>query len=243
MEQVTSLAHKVTRRVKRAARELLGPSRRPNDPASPLPVARLFDLITSRPDVRLQLIGYQDGNVRPVELLTIAAIVSEQKPLCVLEVGTFNGHTTLHMALNSPTDAKIYTLDLPYEPSQTPRAVQIEDLKYVRSSDRQRRAYVGTPAFAKIHQLFGDSATFNFREAMGGEPVNLAFIDGSHSYKYVQNDTEKVLSIMAPGGIILWHDYDFRWPGVCQYLNELGSSLALRRIEDTTIVYHRVSEK
>jgi hypothetical protein len=115
MEQVTSLAHKVARRVKRAARELLGPSRRPNDSASPLPVARLFDLITSRPDVRLQLIGYQDGNVRPVELLTIAAIVSEQKPLCVLEVGTFNGHTTLHMALNSPTDAKIYTLDLPYE--------------------------------------------------------------------------------------------------------------------------------
>jgi hypothetical protein len=91
--------------------------------------------------------------------------------------------------------------------------------------------------------LVGDSANFNFREAVGGKPVNLAFIDGSHSYTYVRNDTEKVLPTMAPGGIILWHDYDFRGPGVCQYLNQLGSSLALRRVEDTTIVYYRVSEK
>ena len=72
--------------------------------------------------------------------------------------------------------------------------------------------------------------------------MNLAFIDGSQSYEYVKNDTEKVLPLMAPGGVVLWHDYDFRWPGVCRYLNERRNELSLRRIEDTTIGYHRVAK-
>jgi hypothetical protein len=48
----------------------------------------------------------------------------------------------------------------------------------------------------------------------------MAFIDGSHAYEYVLNDSEKVFAIMRGQGLILWHDYT-NWPGVWTALNEL----------------------
>ena len=63
------------------------------------------------------------------------------------------------------------------------------------------------------------------------------FIDGSHSYDYVRNDTKKALEILAPGGVVLWHDFVPGWPGVMEYLDELGARLPLQRIEGTALVY------
>ena len=36
----------------------------------------------------------------------------------------------------------------------------------------------------------------------------MAFIDGDHSSEYALNDTRKALSVLRPGGTILWHDYE-----------------------------------
>jgi hypothetical protein len=35
----------------------------------------------------------------------------------------------------------------------------------------------------------------------------LIFIDGCHTEKYVESDTRNALQQLAPGGIIVWHDY------------------------------------
>jgi hypothetical protein len=233
------MMRKVASKVRHAIKRIFAVAQPSHDISNQLAIVPLFNLIPSKPSVQLQLLGYQDGNVRPVELLTIGSIISESKPLRILEVGTFNGNTTLQMALNAPENAKVYTLDLPYGSHAGVLSINAKDLNYIRSRDRPHRAYVETDAGSKICELFGDSAKVNFSEMTGPLPVDLAFIDGSHSYDYVKNDTEKVFSIMAPGGIVLWHDYDFRWPGVCKYLNELNSSLAIWKIEDTTIAYHK----
>ena len=72
---------------------------------------------------------------------------------------------------------------------------------------------------------------------LNGELVDFAFVDGSHSYDYVKNDTEKLLRLLAPSGVIVWHDYCRAWPGVVRYLNELGTTLPLRYVDGTTLVY------
>ncbi len=51
------------------------------------------------------------------------------------------------------------------------------------------------------------------------------------------NDTEKVLDVLAPGGVVLWHDYVPGWPGVMEYLAELGDQLPLQQIQGTALVY------
>src|SRR5450432_3577351 len=53
------------------------------------------------------------GNVSIEELCKICLIVKYLKPLNILEIGTYNGMTTLQMALNAPSNSKVFTLDLP----------------------------------------------------------------------------------------------------------------------------------
>jgi predicted O-methyltransferase YrrM len=174
-----------------------------------------------------------EGNVALFELVLLAKLVREESPAAVFEIGTFNGRTAVALAANAPADAMVYTLDLPADKPTELRAV------------RKERAFVDKPvsgelvqgsAFAsKIRQLFGDSATFDFSPYQ----VDLVFIDGSHSYEYVMNDSMRALSMLRGGrGTLIWHDYG-EWEGVTRALNELHTSdprfAGLRHISGTTL--------
>jgi predicted O-methyltransferase YrrM len=61
---------------------------------------------------------------------------------------------------------------------------------------------------SRIEQVYGDSAKLDW-STLGG-PFDLVLIDGDHTTPYVLADTRKALSVLAAGGIILWHDYEWR---------------------------------
>jgi len=97
------------------------------------------------------------------------------------------------------------------------------------------QGFLGTDAARKITQLFGDSATFDFSPYR----AELIFVDASHAYDYVRNDSAKALALLADSrGVIVWHDYG-EWPGVTRALDELAKSDArfakLRWIRGTTL--------
>jgi predicted O-methyltransferase YrrM len=200
---------------------------------SPIPAVPLSGLVAPETSVTVSDFEGRDGNVDLYELLAICAIVRHRQPRVVLEIGTFDGNTTLQMAQNSPDDARIYTLDLPPE-GLAASTLDPHDRPYIDDEAKTVRRYERSPFAHKVVQCLGDSATFDFGSLPRPE---LAFIDGSHSYEYVKNDTEKVLSILAPDGIVLWHDYRPAWPGVIQYLDERSHDLALTRIQSTSLVY------
>src|ERR1700685_440212 len=50
---------------------------------------------------------------RSMETHFLATLVKELGPQTIFEIGTYNGFTTLHLAVNSPASCRIYTLDLP----------------------------------------------------------------------------------------------------------------------------------
>ena len=206
--------------------------------------AGLSTLLKTEPTVTLRSLAFLDGNVSPLEILTIAALVADSAPRCIFEIGTFNGNTTLQIAQNAPSESRVFTLDLPLGANgATAKSVDDEDIKYIRSAARPMRRYVGSPVAGKITELFGDSALLDYREALRGQEINFAFIDGSHSYEYVKSDTEHILAHLAPDGIVLWHDYHPFWSGVCKYLNELKSTRSLIHIEGTTLAYYRASDR
>lgn len=180
----------------------------------------------------------RDGNVSLYELLVICSLVRSRKPRTILEIGTFDGNSTLQMAVNSPDEAKIYTLDLPPDASSAQAKLDAKDHAYIEDRGKQlRRRYQDSSQAHKVTQLLGDSADFDFHSLFASSPVDLAFIDGSHSYEYVRNDTQKVLEVLADDGVILWHDYKPAWPGVVTYLEERRADLPLRRIEGTSLVF------
>jgi hypothetical protein len=53
------------------------------------------------------------------------------------------------------------------------------------------------------------------------------------------SDTSKALSMVRPGGLVLWHDYSPECPGVFRALNELARRVSLLHIRGTTLVAFR----
>jgi hypothetical protein len=90
-------------------------------------------------------------------------------------------------------------------------------------------------AAARITQLFGDSATFDWSAHAGR--AGLVFVDGSHAYDYVVADTDTALRLVANKGMVIWHDYGV-WDGVTRALQEIEGSrhLGLRHVRGTSLV-------
>nr|NGX27717.1 hypothetical protein [Chlamydiota bacterium] len=98
--------------------------------SSPIPCKGLEELIGCQ-SVRLENFFSRNGNLSPYEVMAIAAIITEEKPKRLLEIGTFDGNTTLQMALNAPDDAIIHTIDLPTGKMETREPVLESDLQFI----------------------------------------------------------------------------------------------------------------
>jgi len=102
----------------------------------------------------------------------------------ILEVGTFRARTTLALHLNCP-EAEIVSYD-----------IQVLDSPCRRLLPDQSKVELR-------HASFFDSA-----DDLRKEPAfDLVFVDGSHRLEDVIADSRLALELLAPGGIIVWHDY------------------------------------
>ena len=89
----------------------------------------------------------------------------------------------------------------------------------------------------RIERLLGDSATFDYSPYEGS--IDLVYIDGSHSYSYVKNDTEAAMGMLSPRGTIIWDDFP-GYAGVYAYLDEFaaGMSTTLLHVRGTRLVIY-----
>jgi predicted O-methyltransferase YrrM len=151
------------------------------------------------------------------ELLTLAGICRYIKPRRIFEIGTYTGSSTLVMAINTPHDTEIFTLDL-------------------QASEQIGSAFRNTTYSSKIHQLYGNSLTFDYTPYQ--QSMDLVLVDANHSYECVRSDTEKAFALLRPGGVIVWDDY--RWlechsecVGVTRFLNKFQARRPLSSLSGT----------
>lgn len=201
-----------------------------------LPVIELEELIGDEAEMKLTESDGIDGNVTDEELRTICRVVGWFKPETIFEIGTFDGRTTLNMAMNAPPSCRIYTLDLPRSKiSQTRLRIKTGDLKFI-NKERSGARFTDTPFEKRITQFYADSAGFDYSPFYNS--IDLIFIDGSHSYDYVVSDTRNCRKLLRNGkGIIIWHDYG--WHEVVKALNEFYRTdpffAGMKNIRGTTV--------
>lgn len=156
------------------------------------------------------------------------------QPKRLVEIGTAEGRTTINIALHSPQDSEVITLDLPPEaPSAEPE-----------SGDDYRQLGIPKPGILsknhplsqKIRLILADSTKFDWKPYEGS--VDFVFIDGAHDYESVQKDTENAMKIVRTGGVIIWHDYGVV-DGVTRCLNELATQLPICYISGTSLAHMR----
>lgn len=170
-----------------------------------------WEQVASSKPIRLAELEVKTGNMPVRELSLICGIIRKEKPLSIFEIGTMNGRTTLNMALNSPEACTIYTLDLPKD--ELNRTQYHISKRFRKLVDKEisgelflNQSAVDIPEKNKITQLLGDSGKFDFSPYYNS--IDFIFIDGSHDYEYVLNDSEVALKLLREEkGVILWHDY------------------------------------
>lgn len=194
--------------------------------------------VIPQPKVVLENFSTRNGNVSPYELMVLASIASSRQARRVLEIGTFDGNTTLQLALNTPEDAVVHTIDLPGEGAETAKPVLDSDVQFIHDTQKQQRKYKGSRVESKVIQHFGDSTCYDFQNFCSHGNPELIFIDGGHSFECVQSDTFRALDILSDTGCLLWHDYTPLFGGVFHFLTQLAKELPLVHIEGTHLVYY-----
>jgi predicted O-methyltransferase YrrM len=196
------------------------------------------------------------------DLISLCQLCHAIDPGAIFEIGTLRGYTALHMAMNSRSDCRIFTLDLPKNDSPEKRTANrglpendssknhpaksathpAVRLRTTLMDDLHSHMEVGeyyfhqTPHASRIHPLFGDSAAFDFSPYRG--KIDLFFVDGAHSYDYVRSDTENGLRCLRPGGVIAWHDFGrMGLNEVSKYVLELSRDLAVYSVPGGSLAF------
>jgi predicted O-methyltransferase YrrM len=133
------------------------------------------------------------------EILELGKILQASAPKRSLEIGTNYGGTLLLLCTLSPPDARIISVDLPSG-------------RFGGGYPRRK-----IPLFRKfptagqqLHLIRADSHAPETKERvlriLEGEPLDLLFVDGDHSYAGVQRDFEMYAPLVRSGGIVAFHD-------------------------------------
>jgi predicted O-methyltransferase YrrM len=182
-----------------------------------------------------------DGGTSDAEAWILAVLAKRARRM--FEFGTCTGKTAYLWARNSPPEARVVTVtlapdhlgDYTREAADDPADVEFA----LKESSHTEFLYSDSPVASKVEQLFADSKALDVSPWAGS--CDLVFVDGSHAYSYVVSDSAKALELVAPGGLVLWHDYagPRHAAGVYRALNELAERLPLVRLEGTTLVAYR----
>lgn len=157
-----------------------------------------------------------------MDMMFVVAAAKLKGSKHIFEFGTYMGRTTCGLASISD-DVEVITLNLPAE----------EDPRY---GPYLGRLIQESPYRDRIKQLFSDSREFD--TVPYASSMDYIFVDADHSYEGVKNDSIKAFEMLKPGGIIMWHDYAPKSPGVYGYLRELNIERPLIRIKNTSLVLY-----
>lgn len=211
-----------------------------------IPMARLSDIFPKDLEygaIKLSNFLGHWGNLSIESVCKIALIVKYFQPGMVFEFGTYNGMTTLQIALNTPSRSKIYTLDIGDNRKISPEHSLNTVDEYVANVFRYKFGtsvgsyFSGSIASSKITQIIADSAMYDFS---GFErKMDFIFIDAAHDYKNKKRDTENAFMMLKTNGIILWDNYlDILYPDLTKYLFELSSNVKLYHLKGTSLVVY-----
>ena len=202
---------------------------------------RVFPAELERGAIRLENFLGHWGNISIEELCKICLIVRFLRPRNILELGTYNGMTTLQMALNAPAETTVYTLDLPEDADTEYELTEIDRLvsaHFKERFDTSTGSYFKGRDDVNVVQLWADTAKFDYTSIDG--PLDLIFIDAAHDYENKRIDSENAFRLLAPGGVVMWHNYnDVVCPDVTKYLADIASERSLFHLRNTMLAVYR----
>jgi predicted O-methyltransferase YrrM len=143
----------------------------------------------------------RDAYQKPAELEPLIALVRQRRPRTVVEIGTFKGGTLFALCQVADPEALIVSMDLPKGKGLFGGGYSWREGRRFRKFARPgqtlntlRRDSQDAETVREVEQLLGD------------RPIEFLMIDGDHRYEGVKRDWEIWEPLVAPGGLIAFHD-------------------------------------
>ncbi len=133
------------------------------------------------------------------EILEFSKIVYRVKPKYILEIRTANGGTLFILSRLASRNATIISIDLPGGAFGGGYAFWRTPLYKAFKKSKQKLYLLRTNSHSR-------EAVEKIKNILGGNKLDLIFIDGDHSYEGVKMDYEMYTPLVKPGGIIALHD-------------------------------------
>jgi predicted O-methyltransferase YrrM len=131
-------------------------------------------------------------------LFTVATFLP--KPARIVEIGSYQGRSTVSIALGLSKTQKIVSID-PHTGDMTQVLKNLRINTFDALCDNLRRAGVeqSVDVIAKMsHEAIDDYDT---------EPIDFLFIDGWHSYEAVSRDIRDWCQFLTPNGTVIFDDW------------------------------------
>lgn len=139
----------------------------------------------------------------PWELEQLLLRVAARRPRTVLEIGTSAGGLLFAIAQVAAPDATLVSIDLPERTDSAELAAAMPQL--LASLAQPTQVLHAVRDRSTIHGVRADVIAL-----LGGRPLELLIIDADHTYGGVRADHEMYGGLVAPGGLIAFHDVAIR---------------------------------
>lgn len=181
---------------------------------------RLWPGFESAP-VTLRTLPKGDWSAPTNDMIVLLKLAAAAKPMRILELGSYRGYTAQGLLEHTSPDATLVAVDI---------------------DPQHGEAYLGTALEARIDRRVGAIGTDMF-DADEAHSFDLVFVDADHRREAAEHDTEVAFEMVAPDGMVLWHDYsNWGWftgdCGVPEVLNELAGSLPICHLTGSNIAAH-----
>ena len=126
-------------------------------------------------------------------------VVRELAPRTVVEIGTGWGGSLFSLAQVADPAAHLVSVDLPggsggggYTREYAPRFRQF--------------CFPGQRLTCVLNDSTDPGVVAHVQETLAGQPIDVLFLDGAHTYDGVRKDFENYAPLVRPGGCVLFHD-------------------------------------
>ncbi len=163
-----------------------------------------------------------DGMMPPQQLLAVYRMaVTWPVDGDIVELGAWTGLTTCYLATAARVRGagRVFAVDT-FEGTREGGAeyasiIGYRGTTYPAFRDRMTRAGLND----MVSAIIGDTASS--ASLYSGLPIRFLLIDADHSYEGVKRDFEAWSPLVAPGGLIVFHDYLMPEAGVARFVDEV----------------------
>jgi predicted O-methyltransferase YrrM len=160
------------------------------------------------------------------ELIQFLKIFIKQHPKIIFECGTAHGGNLFLLTRFSDKDSTIISVDLPG--GKFGGGYPSWKIPFYKSftSNNQRMILLREDS----HKI---STLEKVKEVLNNRKIDVAYIDGDHTYLGVKKDFELYRSLIKPGGLIVFHDivpHKYKNVGVPKFWQEIHKEYEFKEI-------------